>query len=80
MKNVTITLDENLLSWLKVMAGRSNKSVSRFVAGLVENFRNSIGDEAEILNSFRSFPPRQISEKGKRSFNREEIYDRTRVS
>jgi len=80
MKNVTITLDEKLAQWVKVMAARNNKSLSKFIAGLIENFRSSLGDEGEILTSFRTFAPRPMSEEKKRAFSREEIYDRTRFS
>lgn len=81
MKNVTITLEESLAKWAKVMAARNNKSLSKFIAQILENFKASIGNENEILTEFRMFPSRPLSTDSKeRAFKREEIYDRTRVS
>ena len=36
MKNVTVSLDEALLTEAKVKAARAGKSLSRYMAGLVE--------------------------------------------
>lgn len=80
MKNVTITLDESLAKWVKVIAARNNKSLSKFIAQLLENFRSSMGDEKEVVTEFRMFPSRPMSKPTDRAFKREEIYDRTRVS
>lgn len=80
MKNVTITLDENIAKWVKIMAARNNKSLSKFIAQLLENFKNSMGDDKEILTEFRMFQSRPLSKPKDRAFKREEIYDRTRIS
>ena len=76
MKNITITLEENLAKWAKVMAARNNKSLSKFIAQILENFKMSVGDEKEILNEFRMFPARPLSKPGQKVFNREDVYDR----
>ena len=80
MKNVTITINENLVQWAKVVATKNNKSLSKFIVGLLENLRSSIGDESEVLEGFRTFAPRAISNSNERAFNREDIYDRSRIS
>ena len=40
-KNVTITLDEDDLSWARVEAAKKNLSLSRFVGAIVEEHRRS---------------------------------------
>jgi hypothetical protein len=57
MKNVTITLDEDLAAWVRVEAAKAGKSVSRYVGdGLVEKrSRDTIG-QLEALEQFLSGP------------------------
>lgn len=56
MKNVTITLPDDVLAWARVEAARQSKSLSRFVAGLVEERRGATGDPAAALTRFLSGP------------------------
>jgi hypothetical protein len=76
MKNVTITLDESLVKWAKVTAARHQKSLSKFIAGLLANLKETIGDQNETVSEFRAYQPRNISDQGKRAFSREDIYER----
>jgi hypothetical protein len=39
MKNVTVTMEESALEWVRVKAARDNTSVSRFLGELVERAR-----------------------------------------
>lgn len=79
MRNVTISLDEQLLRWAKVTAARQNKSLSKFIAHIVEGFKQSVPDESEFMSEFNTFQPRKISKQGERIFNREEVYERSRI-
>ncbi len=36
MKNVTVTVEEEVLEWVRVKAARDNASVSRYLGQLVE--------------------------------------------
>lgn len=81
MKNVTITLQEDLAAWARIIAAKSGKSLSAFIAQLLAQTRASVGkQEDDALVAFRAFQPKDISEQGTRAFQREEIYDRSRIS
>ena len=38
MKNVTISMDEETATWTRVQAARANKSVSKYIAELLDVF------------------------------------------
>jgi hypothetical protein len=57
MKNVTITLDEELAAWVRVEAARAGKSVSRYVGdGLAEKRGREVNRQLEALEQFLSGP------------------------
>jgi hypothetical protein len=57
MKNVTITLDEDLAKWLRVEAAKAGKSVSRYVGeGLAEKRGRDTNRQLEALERFLSGP------------------------
>ena len=77
MKNVTISLDETIARWARVKAAEQDKSLSRFLAELLEErMRQDSGDRAEFLQVFRSVKPVRLREPGEKLPTRDEIYDR----
>jgi hypothetical protein len=77
MKNVTISLRENVARWARVKAAEEDKSLSRFLADLLEErMRSDSGDHAEFLKTFRSVNPVRLREPGEKLPTREELYDR----
>lgn len=74
-KNVTITLDQELAEWAKVMAAKNNKSLSKYIASILESICSSTGSDS-IIEDFQAFKPRELSMGQNRAFNREEIYRR----
>ncbi len=44
LKNITITLEEELARWARIEAARSDTSVSRFLAGLLKERRAQRND------------------------------------
>ena len=81
MKNVTISMDEDLLAWARVEAARAGQSVSRWIAGVVSNARSGgrqsdadIEETIRLIDEFLAEPGLPISEGGK-AFDRSEIYD-----
>lgn len=52
MKNVTITLPEDVLARARVEAARQSKSLSRFVAALVEERCGALADPLAALDEF----------------------------
>lgn len=77
MKNVTITLEEDVVEWTRVHAARESTSVSRWVGKLLrermlveENYRDS-------MSQFFSIKPRKLrADPSVRYPSREELYDR----
>ncbi len=77
MKNVTISLDEGLARWARVKAAEQDKSLSRFLADLIERLRrDESGDHAEFLKTFRSVNAVRLREPGEKLPTRDELYDR----
>ena len=77
MKNVTITLDEELARWARIEAARQTKSLSRLIAELLEQERKAAEPDAGVawMKRFQEImPPRKWKYKGR--FNREALYDR----
>jgi hypothetical protein len=75
MKNVTISMSEELGDWARVQAAKAGKSLSAWIAQELERLRRE-GSEVEAdIAAFLSGPLSEMSEGG-RIFSREEIYDR----
>jgi hypothetical protein len=57
LKNVTISMDEDLASWLRVEAAKADMSVSRYVAKLLDAKRGAPRmSQSEALAMFLSGP------------------------
>jgi hypothetical protein len=77
MKNVTISLDEDLARLARIKAAEEDKSLSRFVADLLkERLGDKSDDRARFLRAFRSVKPVRLREPGEKLSTREELYDR----
>ena len=76
MKNVTITLPEDLARWLRVRAAEDDRSVSRWIAQLLAEMRRR-DDEYEIAKKeFLAVKPRRMEWVDGRKPTREELHDR----
>jgi hypothetical protein len=67
MKNVTISLDETVARWARVKAAEEDKSLSRFLAELLEERMKHEADYQAGLEVFRSKSP-SVCEKRARSY------------
>ena len=77
MKNVTVSLDETVARWARVKAAEQDKSLSRFLAELLEErMRHESADHAEFLKTFRSVKPVRLRQPGEKLTTRDELYDR----
>lgn len=77
MKNVTITMDEDVLGWARVEAAKRGESVSRFIAGIVREKRLAPAvSQSESLERFLAQPTRgePLADPISTS-RRDEIYD-----
>jgi predicted CopG family antitoxin len=79
MKNITITLDAETASWVRVKAAEQNKSVSRFIGELLQQQMKERLDYQRAMESFLSKPAYQLGEPGEPLPKREELYDRPRI-
>jgi len=76
MKNVTITLDENVARWARIRAAELNASVSRLVG---EMLREKMRDDDRYDQAGRDYlsqKPLKLRKPGTRYPKREELYDR----
>jgi hypothetical protein len=75
MKNVTISMDEELAEWARVEAAKAGQSVSTWIASHLNRLKTvDPGFDADIA-AFLATPKACMSDGG-RTFDREEIYDR----
>ena len=75
MRNVTITLEEEVARWARIRAASLNTSVSRLVGQMLKELMMQEEDYDRAMQDFLSGKPRKISKSG-RYPQREELYDR----
>lgn len=57
MKNVTVSMEDAALEWVRVKAARTNASVSRYLGQLVEEARMRDGAYERALRAALKFEP-----------------------
>ncbi len=76
MKNVTITLEDNVARWTRIKAAEADTSVSRFVGEMLrERMQNEDAYEA-AMREYLAVAPQPIGQPGQAYPKREELYDR----
>lgn len=76
MKNVTITLDEEVARWARIRAAEEDTSLSRLVG---EWLREKMLDEINYQTSMQNYlaqSPRELKKKGDKYPEREALHDR----
>ncbi len=76
MKNVTITLTEEVASWARIEAARRGTSVSRMVGEMLRHYMEEERGYQMALQSFDSVSPRPLREPEQGLPSREELHDR----
>ena len=76
MKNVTITLREDTARWLRVKAAEHDRSVSRWIAELLERMRRQEDKYDVAMRQSLAVKPRRIEWPEGRKPTRQELYDR----
>ena len=76
MKNVTVTLPEDVAAWLRVRAAESDRSVSRWLAELLEGMRRGEDDYDLAMERYLSRKPRKLHWIDGRRPTRDELHDR----
>lgn len=77
MKNVTITLEEEVARWAKVFAAKRNTSVSKLLG---EILKEKMAQEDEYEAAMNRYLSRRYTIRSKGPYpKREELYDRQRL-
>lgn len=76
MKTVTITLPDDLARWLRLKAAGDDRSVSRWIAEILERMRRREEDYQEAMKSYLAMEPRKIDWPDGRKPTRQELYGR----
>ena len=76
MKNITITLPEEVARWLRVKAAENERSVSEWLAELLEGMQRQEDEYEVAMKRFLSIKPRKMEWVDGRKPTREELHDR----
>ena len=76
MKNVTITLDEEVARWARVQAAEHNTSVSRLVGEMLREKMLAEKSYQMAMDQYLSQPPRELKDPAAKYPTREELYGR----
>ena len=79
MKKITIALPEDLLRWLRARAAEDDRSVSRWLAELLEGMRVHEDGYDVAMRSYLETKRRKLDWPGGRRPTREELHDRSSV-
>jgi hypothetical protein len=75
MKNVTITLAEDVATWARIRAAERGMSLSRYIAEMISDLRMRKDDQTGVLDRWLEHPGWHSG--GGPLPSREEIYDRS---
>jgi plasmid stability protein len=76
MKNVTITLDEEVARWARIRAAERETSVSRFVGAFLREKMQEEETYQAAMQHYLSHPPQALKSPGAGYPRREDLYDR----
>ena len=76
MRNVTITLDEEVARWARIKAAEQDTSVSRLVGDMLREKMTNEQLYQSSMKRYLSRKPRPLSQSGARYPRREEIHER----
>ena len=77
MKNFTVTLLENLVAWFRVRAAENGRSVSRWLAELLEGMRRGEDEYDLAMEHYLARKPRKLRWVDGRKPTRDELHDRS---
>lgn len=77
IKKVTVTLPEEVAAWLRVRAAEDGRSVSRWLAELLEGMRRGEDEYDLAMERLLARKPRRLNWVDGRRPTREELHDRT---
>ena len=77
MRNVTITMEEEVARWARVTAAENNTSVSRMVGEILRERMETDHQYELAREQFMAVKPRQLRKRGQRLPTREELHERS---
>ena len=75
MKNVTITLEEEVADWSRIEAAKNRVSVSRWIGNMLKERMQDEAGYRQAMNRFLSSPPQPLKNQG-RYPSREDLHER----
>lgn len=79
MKNVTITLEDEVARWARIRAAERESSVSRMLGEMLRAEMHREARYREAEEEFFAIEPRPLRERGEKVPNRDELHDRARL-
>jgi len=80
MRNVTITLDDETASWVRVYAARQRLSVSRFVGEVLQERMRESREYERAMRAFLAREPTRLRRRRAGGYpSRKELHDRARL-
>jgi len=79
MKNVTITLEEEVARWARIRAAERNTSLSKLVGELLRQHMKEEQAYDAAMKRYLSRKPKRLKPRGEPYPAREELHDRTRL-
>jgi len=76
MKNVTVTLPDKTLKWVRIEAAKREKSVSKFLGAILEEQMHRDDDYEAAMESFLSREPSVLRVPDEPLPSRESLYSR----
>lgn len=76
MKNVTITLEEDVARWARIQAAEKDTSVSRLVGELLREKMIGEGNYKSAMQHYLSQAPRQLKRPEATYLAREQLHER----
>jgi hypothetical protein len=76
MKNITITLEEDVARWAKIHAAKQERSLSRLVGEMLKKKMMEEETYQAAMQHYLQQPPLRLKEKGSTYPKREDLHDR----
>ena len=79
MRNVTITLEEEVARWARIRAAKHDTSVSRLVGQMLKEKMLEEARYEEAMQEYLARTPQKLKSEGTKYPQREDLHDRDRL-
>lgn len=76
MKNVTVTLDDEVAQWVRVWAAKQNTSISQLLGNLLRRRMHEENGYQAAMQQFLARTPNALKPRGEHYPSRESLYER----